>query len=94
MYEILSLLIILYGKGLVKGYFIVVFLQRKILEFKLSIGKAVGGCGTCAAVVWLVLLSSFRLFNIVLGATPHRLQVPCPKLSKGGGGISDYPLYG
>jgi len=53
MYKILSLLIILYGKGLVKGYSIVIFLpkvlQRKILEFKLCIGKAVGGvCDTCA----------------------------------------------
>jgi hypothetical protein len=58
MYEILSLLIILYGKGLVKGYFIVVFLQRKILEFKLSIGKAVGGWHMCCGCV----VGSFEFF--------------------------------
>ena len=43
-------------------------------------------CYACVVVVWLVLWMSFGLFNIVLGALRHRLQLPPPKLSKGGGG--------
>jgi hypothetical protein len=65
-----------------QGYFIVVFqpkvLQRKILEFKLSIGKAVGVGWLCGGFFWDIGGSLVALWG-VLGALPERAAGTLPQ---------------